>query len=85
MSAYFITAAPGSGKSTIIRALKELGLSAFDTDDIPGVTGLEDKTTHRPIDWPNGPVDWTKYDWNWQPERVNYHGLPPAASTRFQA
>jgi hypothetical protein len=32
---------------------------------MPDITRLEDHTG-RPAEWPEGPVDWSKYAWNWQ-------------------
>lgn len=70
MGKYFITGRPGSGKSTVIRELQRRGLTAYDTDAITGVTKLQDKSTGEIIEWPDGPVDWNRYAWNWQEERI---------------
>jgi len=66
MPKVFITGSGGVGKSTIIKRLQERGFTAYDTDDMPGVTRLEDYLTHLPVEWPEGYVDWSKYRWNWQ-------------------
>lgn len=66
MGKYLITGRPGSGKTTIIEALKRRGFLAFNTDDMPEVTKLEEQETGKPVPWPQGAVDWKKYIWNWQ-------------------
>lgn len=66
MGKYFITGAAGSGKSTTIQALQERGFSAYDTDDLPEVTRLQDRQTGEFVDWPAGPADFSKNAWNWQ-------------------
>lgn len=66
MGKYFITGRPGSGKSTVIRELRRRGYNAFDTDQLPEITKLEDQTTGEIVAWPDGPVDWKRYRWNWQ-------------------
>lgn len=70
MGKYFITGRKGSGKTSVIKELQERGLSAYNTDDLPETTKLQDKTTGETIDWPAGPVDWTKYAWNWQKPEI---------------
>lgn len=65
MSKVFITGSGGVGKSTVIKNLVERGFTAYDTDDMPGVTRLEDKEGN-PKEWPTGYIDWSKYQWNWQ-------------------
>ena len=66
MGKYLITGRPGSGKTTVIEALKQRGFKAFNTDDMPKVTKLEEQETGKPVSWPEGAVDWKKYIWNWQ-------------------
>jgi dephospho-CoA kinase len=66
MGKYLITGRQGAGKSTVIQALQKLGFTAYNTDDMPEVTRLEDRQTGKPIDWPKGLVDWDRYSWNWQ-------------------
>jgi len=65
MAKVFIAGSGGVGKSTIITRLQERGFTAYDTDDIPGVTRLEN-LAGKPVRWPKGHVDWNKYRWNWQ-------------------
>jgi hypothetical protein len=62
---YLITGDAGSGKSTVVQALARRGYPSYNTDDMPDVTRLEDHNG-RPVEWPEGPVDWSKYAWNWQ-------------------
>jgi len=66
MGKYLITGRPGSGKTTVIEALKRRGFHAFDTDAMPEITKLEEQETGTPVPWPGGAVDWKKYIWNWQ-------------------
>lgn len=65
MAKFLVTGDPGSGKSALAEALTRRGYTAYDTDDLPDVTRLED-TAGRPVDWPEPPVDWSRYGWNWQ-------------------
>lgn len=66
MGKYLITGRSGSGKTTIIEELCRRGYQAFNTDDMTDVTQLEEQRTGKTVPWPNGPVDWTTYIWNWQ-------------------
>lgn len=66
MGKYLITGRQGSGKTTVIRALSDLGYTSYNTDDLPEVTKLQDKGSGEIIDWPKGVVDWNRYSWNWQ-------------------
>ena len=68
MGKYLITGRQGSGKSTVIRTLRERGYTAYNTDDMPEVSRLEDRRTGQQVDWPKGLVDWDRYSWNWQAE-----------------
>ncbi|MDB5175689.1 MAG: hypothetical protein JWM81_547 [Candidatus Saccharibacteria bacterium] len=70
MGKYLITGRQGSGKTTLIKFLQEQGYTAFNTDDLPDVTRLQDRQTGEVIDWPEGGVDWTKYAWNWQEQAL---------------
>ena len=45
----FITAVSGSGKSTVCKALTELGYEAYDIESIPGLFALVDEETGKPI------------------------------------
>lgn len=71
MGKYLITGRQGSGKTTLIRALQDRSFTAYNTDDIPDSTKLQDKITGETIKWPEGPVDWTRYAWNWQEGKIN--------------
>ena len=66
MGKYLITGRPGSGKTTVIQELQRRGYRAFNTDDMPEVTQLEEQATGKVVPWPDGAVDWKKYIWNWQ-------------------
>jgi broad-specificity NMP kinase len=66
MGKYFITGRQGSGKTTVIKLLQAGGYSAYNTDELPEATKLQDKITGEVIAWPIGEVDWNKYAWNWQ-------------------
>lgn len=66
----FITGRAGAGKSAVIKELQIRGLTAYNTDDIPGTTRLELKATGEVSDWPIGYVDWQKYSWNWQEKAI---------------
>ena len=68
MGRFLITGRQGSGKTTVIRRLQELGYTAYNTDELEGVTKLQDRLTGEVIGWPEGVVDWNKYAWNWQEE-----------------
>ena len=67
MAKFLITGDPGSGKSTLAKELGRRGYAAYDADDLPDVTRLED-AAGRPADWPEPPLDWSRYAWNWQEE-----------------
>jgi dephospho-CoA kinase len=79
---YLITGDSGSGKSTVAQALALRGYCSYNTDDMPDVTRLEDHND-RPVEWPDGPVDWFKYAWNWQ--EAGLQKLLASAETVFVA
>lgn len=66
MGKYFITGRKGSGKTTVIKLLQERGFTAYNTDDLPEATKLQNKETGEVIPWPEEKVDWATYVWNWQ-------------------
>ena len=66
MGKYLITGRQGSGKTTVIKHLQQLGYPAYNTDDLPNVTKLQDRNTGEIIAWPESMVNWSKYAWNWQ-------------------
>lgn len=70
MSKYLITGRQGSGKTTVIKYLQKLGYTAYNTDDLPNTTKLQNKETGEVVEWPKGKVDWSKYAWNWQKQEI---------------
>jgi len=70
MGKYLITGVQGSGKTTVIETLKNFGYTAYNTDSVHGSTKLQNIETGDTIDWPKGSVDWGKYAWNWQLEKL---------------
>lgn len=46
----FITAVSGSGKSTVSRALSDLGYESYDLESIPGLFSLVYENTDKPIE-----------------------------------
>lgn len=70
MGKYLITGRQGSGKTTIIKLLQEQGYTAYNTDDLPETTKLQNKETGKVIEWPDGQVDWSIYAWNWQKPEI---------------
>lgn len=70
MGKYLITGRPASGKTTVIRELQRRGYAAYDTDSLDGVTELEEQSTGKIVPWPDGPVDWNTYIWNWQDDAI---------------
>ena len=70
MSKYLITGRQGSGKTTVIKQLQKLGYTAYNTDDLPNLTKLQDRETGETIEWPDGKVDWSRYAWNWQKPEI---------------
>ena len=61
MGKYLITGRQGSGKTTVIKYLRKIGYTAYNTDELPDVTKLQDKQTGKIVEWPNGKVDWSKF------------------------
>lgn len=70
MGRYLITGRQGSGKTTLIKILQDRGFAAYNTDDLPEATKLQDNSSGEVIDWPDGKVDWSKYSWNWQRNEI---------------
>lgn len=67
----FITASSGVGKSAIVNELKNRGYTAYDTDDRGlRLTRLEDSETGKPVAWPKGYIDWRRYSWNVNEEKL---------------
>ena len=76
-----ITGSQGTGKSHLIRALKERGYVAYDIDHTEGAAQLE--KDGRPTEWPEGVIDWNVYHWNMQRPVINE--LLASAETVFIA
>ena len=70
MGKHFITGRKGSGKTSVIKALQERGFTAYNTDDLPEATKLQNKETGEVVPWPESGVDWSKYVWNWQKPEI---------------
>ena len=51
MGKYFITGREGSGKITVIKVLQGRGFTAYNTDDLPETTKLQNKETGKVIPW----------------------------------
>lgn len=64
---YLITGNAGTGKSTVIEKLHELGHYAYDTDNLPKVTRYLDKETGELVDKP-GVEGFGRYASQWQEE-----------------
>lgn len=70
MGKYLITGRQGCGKTTVIKQLQQLGFTAYNTDDLPEATKLQNIESGEVIEWPKTAVDWTKYAWNWQKPEI---------------
>ena len=44
-----VTGVSGAGKSTISKTLREMGYSAYDLDDVPGLFAMIDAKTKQPV------------------------------------
>ena len=63
-----VTGQAGSGKSSVAAELRRRGFSAYDTDEMPGVTGFDYVETGMPVD-PSEiqhPFDFSRIAWNWR-------------------
>lgn len=66
----FISGNSGLGKSTVMNELAHRGFAAIDGDEEPGLARFELKATGKPVSWPKGFVDWSKYSWNLQADKL---------------
>ncbi len=71
MGKYLITGRQGAGKTAAIKELQTRSYTAYNTDDLPEVTSLQNISTGELVQWPKGPVDWTQFAWNWQKEELD--------------
>ena len=67
MATYLITGRSGTGKSTICHRLQQLGLPAFDGDEVPGLARWIDVRSGHPIkmDYSNPVIDRKRFHWEW--------------------
>jgi dephospho-CoA kinase len=66
MSKYLITGRQGTGKTSVIRELQQRGYTAYNTDELEGVTRLEETATGKPLALKHSEVNWDLTSWNWQ-------------------
>jgi broad-specificity NMP kinase len=69
---YLVTGQAGSGKSTVAAELTRRGFVAYDTDEMPGVTGHDSLETGQPVAWEDidHPVDFSRVAWNWRLDKL---------------
>jgi gluconate kinase len=66
-----IAGATGAGKSTIARELTNLGYTAYDSDNVSGLTRWEDKNGNPVERLDNPPADWfDHHNWNWNRQKM---------------
>jgi dephospho-CoA kinase len=65
---YLITGRQGTGKTTVIRELQRRGYTAYNTDEMDGLTRLEETATGKPLALKHSEVNWDLTSWNWQKE-----------------
>jgi broad-specificity NMP kinase len=63
-----VTGQAGSGKSSVAAELRRRGLTAYDTDAMPEVTGFDDVETGLPAarESMQHPIDFRRVSWNWR-------------------
>ena len=63
-----VTGQAGSGKSSVAYELVRRGFVAYDTDEMPGVTGFDSVETGKPAPWDeiDHPIDFGRIAWNWR-------------------
>lgn len=71
MGKYFITGNAGTGKSTIVLALREQGFTAYDIDEISDIRGFLDTKANKVLDelpeiTEHGPSSFTRYTSFWK-------------------
>lgn len=67
MASILITGSPGTGKSATIGELHSRGYRAYDTDNMPEITGYYYAKTGKPLATkPPSPRDFNKHVWNWR-------------------
>ncbi len=67
-----IAGRPGTGKSTISKALKDLGYAAYDADHVEGLAQWQERATGKTVERNYNPTkDWfKKHAWNWSAEKL---------------
>jgi broad-specificity NMP kinase len=80
---YLVTGQAGSGKSSVAAELRRRGLTAYDTDAMPEVTGFDDVETGFPAagDAVRHPIDFRRVAWNWRLDAL--HALLASADDVF--
>jgi len=78
-----VTGQAGSGKSSVAAELTRRGFVAYDTDEIPGVTGFDSLETGEQVTWEEigHPIDFSRVAWNWRLDKLQ--GLLGSADDVF--
>jgi broad-specificity NMP kinase len=67
-----VTGQSGSGKSSVAAELVRRGFVAYDTDEMPGVTGFDSVESGEEVAWEEigHPVDFRRVAWNWRLDKL---------------
>ncbi len=60
-----VTGRVGSGKTTVSKELNRRGYTAFDSDDVPGLSAWTDSNGNKKHFADNSYIDLSEYDWLW--------------------